>query len=104
MNVPSRVRSTTLVPLVNERFLILTPFVLLVATIFGLVSYKELVFLNNSTSETFTVRLTHNGSSGVFYTMGTQQITIHYTEAPLPDPFTLMSGKLELTSGKLELI
>ena len=52
VNVPSRVRSTTLVPLVNERFLILIPFVLLVATILGLVSYKELVFLSNSTSET----------------------------------------------------
>ena len=52
MNVPSRVKSTTLVPLVNERFLILTPFVLLVATILGLVSYKEFVFLNSSTSET----------------------------------------------------
>ena len=52
MNVPSRVKSTTLVPLVNETFLILIPFVLLVATIFGSVSYKELVFLKSSTSET----------------------------------------------------
>ena len=32
--------------------LVTNPFVLLVATILGLVSYKELVFLNNSTSET----------------------------------------------------
>ena len=72
--------------------------------LFGLTSWTAASFNNNSTAETFTVRLTHNGSSGVFYTMGTQQITIHYTEAPLPDPFTLMSGKLELTSGKLELI
>ena len=72
--------------------------------LFGLTSWTAASFNSNSTAATFTVRLTHNGSSGVFYTMGAQQVQIHYTEAPVPEPFTLMSGKLELTSGKLELI
>ena len=50
--MPSRVNATTLVPLVNDKFLTLIPLLLLVATIFGLVSYKEFVFLSILTSET----------------------------------------------------
>ena len=50
--MPSRVSATTLVPLVNDKFLTLIPLLLLVATIFGLVSYKEFVFLSILTSET----------------------------------------------------
>ena len=49
---PSRVNVTKLVPLVNDRFFTLTPLLLFIAAIFGLVSYKEFVFLSILTSET----------------------------------------------------
>tara|TARA_Y100000592_G_C5378276_1_gene272093 strand:+ start:290 stop:808 length:519 start_codon:yes stop_codon:yes gene_type:complete len=71
--------------------------------LFGLTSWTASSFNSNSTAETFTVRLTHNGSSGVLYADGNQSVTVHFTEAVAAGTVTLTSGTVTLTSGMITL-
>ena len=72
--------------------------------LFGLTSWTAESFNNNATAATFTVRLTHNGSSDVLYADGTQSVTIHFTEAAAAaGTVTLTSGTVTLTSGMVTL-
>ena len=71
--VPSRVKVTT--GAVYDRFLTLMPLVLLVATIFGFVSYRELVFLSMVTLETDVPCNSETVTMSVFTCPVTRSIT-----------------------------